>query len=337
MHLRQQDRLRRRRRQQPRRRGRSPTRSTRRREATTTRRRPRRGSSPPTTRPPDAQIVHSLEHGYIAIWYRPDIGPAQLGDLQGLANRYHQGRPPGAPGVARPTRRWRRRPGIAGSCASAPTSRPWSGSSPATETRARRRSPTDARDWRHADGCGRVWLVVGALVGLVGSACSDGGPSEIERTAASIAFAASSTTATPATAATTAHDPAGHDHRRPRRSPRPPRRPGPPPTTRPRRPRHRRPWGRGGRAGAQRSTPCTTTWATVDDLYDQNTAYGVMAFQKVNGMARTGRATDDVIAALATATPPPALVPNGGAQTGSRSTSPARSCSSTRPTRCRRS
>jgi len=50
----------------------------------------------------------------------------------------------------------------------------------------------------------------------------------------------------------------------------------------------------------------------VDDVYDQNTAYGVTAFQKVTGMARTGRATDDVVAALATATPPPALVPDGG-------------------------
>jgi hypothetical protein len=38
--------------------------------------------------PPDAQIVHSLEHGYVAIWYRPDISPGELADLQGLANRY---------------------------------------------------------------------------------------------------------------------------------------------------------------------------------------------------------------------------------------------------------
>jgi hypothetical protein len=40
------------------------------------------------TAPPDSQIVHSLEHGYVAIWYRPDIEPAQLTDLQALANRY---------------------------------------------------------------------------------------------------------------------------------------------------------------------------------------------------------------------------------------------------------
>ncbi|MFN2607404.1 MAG: L,D-transpeptidase [Acidimicrobiales bacterium] len=53
----------------------------------------------------------------------------------------------------------------------------------------------------------------------------------------------------------------------------------------------------------------------VDDTYDQDTAYGVMAFQKVTGMARTGRATDDVVAAVDAAkpTPPPPLVPAGGA------------------------
>ena len=52
----------------------------------------------------------------------------------------------------------------------------------------------------------------------------------------------------------------------------------------------------------------------VDDVYDQNTAYAVMAFQKVNGMDRTGRATDDVVAALAAGhgTPPP-WCPGGGA------------------------
>jgi hypothetical protein len=39
-------------------------------------------------KPPDAQIVHALEHGYVAIWYRPDISPTELTDLQALANRY---------------------------------------------------------------------------------------------------------------------------------------------------------------------------------------------------------------------------------------------------------
>ena len=52
----------------------------------------------------------------------------------------------------------------------------------------------------------------------------------------------------------------------------------------------------------------------VDDLYDQNTVYAVTAFQKVTGMERTGRATDDVVAAVErTTSAPPALVPAGGA------------------------
>ena len=42
------------------------------------------------TRPPDAQIVHSLEHGYVAIWHRPDIGPAQLDQLRDLAGRHER-------------------------------------------------------------------------------------------------------------------------------------------------------------------------------------------------------------------------------------------------------
>ena len=52
----------------------------------------------------------------------------------------------------------------------------------------------------------------------------------------------------------------------------------------------------------------------VDDVYDQDTVYAVTAFQKVTGMERSGRATDDVVAALErTTSSPPALVPAGGA------------------------
>jgi peptidoglycan hydrolase-like protein with peptidoglycan-binding domain len=52
---------------------------------------------------------------------------------------------------------------------------------------------------------------------------------------------------------------------------------------------------------------------SVDDVYDHNTAYAVTAFQKVHGMARTGRATDDVVTAVNEAkSPPPAIVPGGG-------------------------
>ena len=50
----------------------------------------------------------------------------------------------------------------------------------------------------------------------------------------------------------------------------------------------------------------------VDGSFDKITAYAVMAFQKVKGMDRTGRATDDVIAAVNTTEgTPPALVTGG--------------------------
>ena len=52
----------------------------------------------------------------------------------------------------------------------------------------------------------------------------------------------------------------------------------------------------------------------ADDTFDQNTAYAVTAFQKVNGMARSGRATDDVVARInSTTSAPSPMVPEGGA------------------------
>lgn len=51
----------------------------------------------------------------------------------------------------------------------------------------------------------------------------------------------------------------------------------------------------------------------VDEAYDADTQHAVTAFQKVNGMERTGRATDDVVAAIRSAQGAPApLVANGG-------------------------
>ena len=151
-------------------------------------------------------------------------------------------------------------------------------------------------------------MLLAVLMGLVAAGCSDGGPSEIERTAASIAAAASATTiptttvarettvprpSTSAAPATTAAAGTGSPA-------------SPPPGL-----------GTGARGAEvasleQKLDALKYDVGKVDDVYDQNTAYGVMAFQKVNGMARTGRATDDVVAALATAKSPPALVPNGG-------------------------
>ncbi|MEY4008452.1 MAG: hypothetical protein RLZZ467_1519 [Gemmatimonadota bacterium] len=50
----------------------------------------------------------------------------------------------------------------------------------------------------------------------------------------------------------------------------------------------------------------------VNGTFGPATQQAVYAFQKVNGMARTGRATDDVLARLATATVPPLMVPGAG-------------------------
>jgi len=38
-------------------------------------------------KPPDARIVHSLEHGYVTIWHRPDLA-AGLDQLRDLTGRY---------------------------------------------------------------------------------------------------------------------------------------------------------------------------------------------------------------------------------------------------------
>ena len=153
-----------------------------------------------------------------------------------------------------------------------------------------------------------MWVLAAVLLGLVAAGCSDGGPSDIERAAAEIAAAASATTApstTMASETTVAPSPA----------------PSTAPVTTPARvttptsaPAGLGTGARGPEVAAleRRLDALLYDVGNVDDLYDQNTAYGVMAFQKVNGMARNGRATDDVVAALTTATAPPALVPTGG-------------------------
>ncbi len=51
----------------------------------------------------------------------------------------------------------------------------------------------------------------------------------------------------------------------------------------------------------------------VDDVFDAETGYGVTAFQKVNDLPRSGRATPDVAARLTTVQPPAAIVGAGGA------------------------
>ena len=50
----------------------------------------------------------------------------------------------------------------------------------------------------------------------------------------------------------------------------------------------------------------------IDGSFDSTTAFAVMAFQKVHGLPRTGRATDDVVKLLQTAGLPEPMMPSGG-------------------------
>jgi hypothetical protein len=40
--------------------------------------------------PADGAVVHALEHGYIAIWHRPDLTEQQMRTLQGLVGRHQR-------------------------------------------------------------------------------------------------------------------------------------------------------------------------------------------------------------------------------------------------------
>jgi peptidoglycan hydrolase-like protein with peptidoglycan-binding domain len=63
----------------------------------------------------------------------------------------------------------------------------------------------------------------------------------------------------------------------------------------------------------QRLTSLHYDAGKVDGTFDATTQFAVIAFQKVMGLPRTGRATKDVTDALATATDPAPLVAGGGA------------------------
>jgi len=67
------------------------------------------------------------------------------------------------------------------------------------------------------------------------------------------------------------------------------------------------------RAVEERLTAFKFDVTVLDDVFDQNTGYAVVAFQKVTGLPRTGRVTQDVVDALAaTSAPPGPLVAGGG-------------------------
>lgn len=40
------------------------------------------------SRPPDSRIVHSLEHGYVTIWYRPDLDAPSIEELRELQRKH---------------------------------------------------------------------------------------------------------------------------------------------------------------------------------------------------------------------------------------------------------
>ena len=40
--------------------------------------------------PSDGQIVHALEHGYVALWYRPDVAGDTVESLRGLRNKFER-------------------------------------------------------------------------------------------------------------------------------------------------------------------------------------------------------------------------------------------------------
>ena len=97
-------------------------------------------------------------------------------------------------------------------------------------------------------------------------------------------------------------------------APPPPAPPPPPPTLGPVPPTGLGPGARGPQVAAleQRLDALRYFVGQVDDAYDGNTASGVVAFQKLAGLPRSGRATQDVADRVAMASPPPPLVPGGG-------------------------
>lgn len=38
--------------------------------------------------PPDGQLVHAMEHGFVVLWYRPDLAPEKLDQLEQLSDQF---------------------------------------------------------------------------------------------------------------------------------------------------------------------------------------------------------------------------------------------------------
>ncbi len=67
------------------------------------------------------------------------------------------------------------------------------------------------------------------------------------------------------------------------------------------------------RALEQRLSELRYDPGTVDGVFDATTGHAVLAFQKVNAMVRTSRATPDVVAGVSRARPPAPMLASGGA------------------------
>ncbi len=38
--------------------------------------------------PPDGQLVHAQEHGFVILWYRPDLPEAKVAQLEALSDQF---------------------------------------------------------------------------------------------------------------------------------------------------------------------------------------------------------------------------------------------------------
>lgn len=161
-------------------------------------------------------------------------------------------------------------------------------------------------------------VAIVVTVGMLGAACGggDGGATSAARDEKARSAPSEPTTA-PASTGTTAPAPAAAA---PAPAPAPAPEPAPPPPPAPPAVGTVPPEGLGpGATGPQvlvleqRLTDLRyDVGGPPDDRFERSTEYSVVAFQKVAGLPRTGRATQDVADALTTATPPTALVPAGG-------------------------
>jgi len=144
-------------------------------------------------------------------------------------------------------------------------------------------------------GCGAILAALGLLL----SACSSGGGGRPAAVASASALRAADVTTTTVPSTTTTEAPTTTTTAAPKVT-------APPPAG----------LGSGSNGptvlALQQRLQALHYWVgTPDGVFAQDTVYAVTAFQKVTGMARTGRATDDVLKAMEAATTPAPLVAGG--------------------------